>query len=72
MTFNNRFKLGAVQQIALLDGNAILKRLEPLRRANKCRHGMTVFNRLPNDLQPGGPRGPQYNQLHGVSHIRYR
>jgi len=88
MTFDNPFKLGAIQQISLLDGDAIPKWLESLRRANKCRYGMTVFDRLPNDLQPRAPCGAQYNQLHaarrsgtpgafgtsvdGVSHIGYR
>src|SRR5260370_7066548 len=49
---------------------------------------MAAFDRLPNDLQPGRPCGPQYNQLHAarrsrtssafgpsvgvVSHIEYR
>ena len=58
MTFDNPFKLGAIQQISLLDGDAIPKWLESLRRANKCRYGMTVFDRLPNDLQPVPPVAP--------------
>src|SRR5258705_5872617 len=88
MTFDNTFKLGIIQQIPLLDGNAIPKRLESLRRANKCRYRMTVFDRPPNDLQPRAPGGTQYNQLHAglrsrtlsafglsadvASHISYR
>jgi hypothetical protein len=50
----------------LLDGDAIVELLKPLRRANKCRHGMIVFNRLPHDLQSRAPGGTQYNQFHGA------
>ena len=70
MTFDNPFKLGAIQQISLLDGDAIPKWLESLRRANKCRYGMTVFDRLPNDLQPRAPCGAQYNKLHAAPYSR--
>ena len=88
MTFDDPFKLGAIQQISLLDGDAIPKWLESLRRANKCSYGMTVFDGLPNELQSRATGGTQYNQFPaarrsgppcvfecGVSlvfHIRYR
>ena len=48
-------------KISLLDDDAIPKRLESIRRANKCRHRMTVFNRLPDDLHSRAPCGTQYN-----------
>src|SRR5260370_7343982 len=67
MPFNYGFKLGSIQEISLLDADAITKRLKSLRRANKCRDRMTMFNRLPNDLQPRAPGGSQYNQLHAAS-----
>jgi hypothetical protein len=47
-----------VARIAFLQGNAVPKRRESLRRADKGRHGVTVFNRLPNDLQSGAPVAP--------------
>ena len=66
MTLNNPFKLGTIQQISLLDGDAIPKWLESLGRANKCRDGMTTFKRLPNDLQSRAPCGTEYNELHNA------
>src|SRR6266446_1881381 len=67
MPFNYWFKLGSIQKISLLDADPITKRLESLRRANKCCDRMPIFNRLPNDLQPRAPGGPQYNQVHAAS-----
>src|SRR6267154_3070544 len=67
MTCNYGFKLGSIQEISLFDDDAITKRLESLRRANKCRNRVTMFNRLSNDLQPRAPGGSQYNQLHAAS-----
>ncbi len=70
MTFDDPFQLGTIQQISLPDGDAIPKRLESLGRANKCRYEVTVFDRLPNDLQSNGPSGAQYNHLHAVPPFR--
>src|SRR5260370_8046817 len=67
MPFNYWFQLGSIQEISFLDADPITKRLESLPRANKCRDRMPIFNRLPNDLQPRAPGGPQYNQLHTAS-----
>src|SRR6266436_6128394 len=67
MPFNYWFKLGSIQEISLLDADPITKRLESLRRAHKCCDRMPIFNRLPNDLQPRAPGGPQYNQVHAAS-----
>jgi hypothetical protein len=64
VTLDSPFKLGAIQQISLVDGNAILKWLESLRRANKRGHGMTAVNRLPDNLQPNTPCGPKYSEFH--------
>ena len=58
MILNNPFKLCSVQQISLIDSDAIPKAPESVRRANKRGHGMTVFDRLPNDLQPVPPVAP--------------
>src|SRR5258705_13592366 len=66
MPFNYWFKLGSIQEISLLDADPITKRLESLRRAHKCCDRMPIFNRLPNDLQPRAPGGPQYNQVHAA------
>src|SRR5258707_14997270 len=67
MPFNYWFKLGSIQKISLLDADPITKRFESLRRAHKCCDRMPIFNRLPDDLQPRAPCGPQYNQLHTAS-----
>jgi len=37
---------------------------ESLRRANKCRYGVTVLNCLPNDLYSSASSGSQHNKLH--------
>ena len=66
VTHDDSFKLGTVQQISLLHGDAVLERLESLRRANKCRYGVTLFNRLANDFQAGAPGGTQHQQLHAA------
>src|SRR5258708_7063658 len=67
MPCNYGFKLGSIQEISLLDADAITKRLESLRRANEGSDRMTLLHRLPNDLQPRAPGGSQYNQLHAAS-----
>src|SRR5258708_2292561 len=67
MPFKYWFNVGSIQKISLLDADPITKRLESLRRAHKCCDRMPIFNRLPNDLQPRAPGGPQYNQLHTAS-----
>src|SRR5260370_6345779 len=66
MTCKDPLKLFTIQQVSVLYGDAIPKRLEPLRRANKCRHGMNAFNRLADDLHSRAPSGAQYNQIHAA------
>jgi hypothetical protein len=61
---NSFFKFGTLQQIALLDGNFVAKEFESLWGANKCGHGMTMLNRLPNDFQSRAAGGTQYYQFH--------
>lgn len=50
--------------IPLYDGNATLKRYEPLRCANKRRHGMTALDRLAHEFQPNPPGRTQYKYFH--------
>jgi hypothetical protein len=56
VTFDGPFKLVTVQHIPLYDGNPILKRLKPLRCANKRRHGMTALDRLAHEFEPNPSR----------------
>src|SRR5260370_8188055 len=60
-------KFGAIQQIALLDGDAIAEWLEPLGRANKCGDGVTLVDGLANDLDAGASGGAEYDELHELS-----
>jgi hypothetical protein len=57
VTLNDAFKLDTIEQISVRDGDAILKGLESLGGANKCGHGMTAFNGLPDDLKSRAPCG---------------
>jgi hypothetical protein len=59
-------QVGAVQQIALLDGHAIVEWFEPLGRADKCRYGVTLFYGLANDLEAGASGGSEDNEFHGL------
>src|SRR5258705_2409171 len=59
-------EFGAVQQIALLDGDAIGEWLEGLGRANKCCDGVTLFDSLTNDLEACASCGSEYDQFHGL------
>jgi hypothetical protein len=65
MALNDLLKFGTIEQIPLLYGDAIPKRLEPLWRANEGGYGMTSFDCLPDDFESRAARGTQHNQLHG-------
>jgi hypothetical protein len=66
VTFNDLFKLRRIQEVSPLDGDAVPECSESIWRANRGRHGMAAFNRLPNEFQSGASCGSQYNQFHAV------
>src|SRR5262245_19744082 len=64
MASDGLFQFDAVEQIALLDRDAILEWVKPIRQTNKCGHGMSAFNRLSNDLLSGPSCSSKHKQLH--------
>jgi hypothetical protein len=55
VTLDRCLDLGSIKQVSLYNGNPIPKGLQAIRIANKGRHHVTVFNRLPDDLHANPP-----------------